>query len=157
MNCGRVRAKLADYSAGLIQGDERTRLSEHLAACAACRAELDEYRALDELLTGERVVAGEGLVGKVMTEVRVMGAPQRPMWLLSLEQVAPLAAVAAVFPLLALFVLGALSWSASPAAGAVLPGVSYGPAVALGLAIAVCGVASLFAAWLTWRTAENVV
>ncbi|MBM3473259.1 MAG: zf-HC2 domain-containing protein [Armatimonadetes bacterium] len=156
MNCEHVQRKLAEYSAGLVQGDERLRLAEHLAACEPCRAQLAEYRALDELLAGERVVADEGLVRKVMTEVRVMGAPRRPVWLLSLERVAPLATVAAALPLLALFVLTALNWSSSPAADALFAGVSYAHTISLGLAVGACGLAALFAAWLTWRAAEAV-
>jgi anti-sigma factor RsiW len=156
MNCEHVQRKLADYSAGLLQGDERLRVAEHVSACEACRAELGEYRALDELLDGERVVADEHLVRNVMTEVRVLGAPQRPVWLVALEQMAPLATVAAALPLLALFVLTALNWSSSPAADALFAGVSYAHAIAFGIAVGVCGLAALFAAWLTWRAAEAV-
>jgi anti-sigma factor RsiW len=156
VNCERVRPRLAEYTAGLIQGDERVEFGQHLASCPGCRADVEEYRALDELFVRERISAEESLVRNVMTEVRVMGAPPQPTWVLVAAQLGPLAAVAAALPLLALLVLSALAWSTSPSAASLFPGVPYGPGLATGIAVAVCGLAALFTAWLTWRAAESL-
>lgn len=44
---------------GRLSRDERGRLEEHLVTCSACRAELDDLRALDGLLLQERVPVRE--------------------------------------------------------------------------------------------------
>jgi len=156
MNCERVRGELAAYSAGLIRGEARGRLAEHLAACAACRAELGEYRALDALIAGERATAGEDLVGRTMREVRVIGAPERPSWLWAAEQAAPLAIIAAVIPLMALLILSAIDGPLAAEVATLLEGVAHGPEIATGLTLSLCGLASLAAAWTTWRAANSL-
>ncbi|HEX6122874.1 MAG TPA: zf-HC2 domain-containing protein, partial [Ktedonobacterales bacterium] len=46
--CARCRERLPWYAAGQLGADERERISEHLRACAACRQELAEWRAIAE-------------------------------------------------------------------------------------------------------------
>jgi anti-sigma factor RsiW len=156
MNCERVRSQLADYSAGFAQGAERLRMAEHLSACAACRERLDEFRALDSLFAEDRVVADEQLVRGVMVEVAALGKPQRPVWLVTLEQLGPLVHAGALLPLLAMVVLGVVQWSASSEAAVFLPLTPHASPIAMGLGIVLCGLAATAMAWFTWRAAEAV-
>ncbi len=70
MNCRQVQEQLADYSAGLIQGEGRQRLQVHLSACETCRQHLQQFRALDQLLTEDQMETDESLVEGIMVQVR---------------------------------------------------------------------------------------
>lgn len=50
MNCDSVRSVLDAYTADALAGPARAEMESHLAACAACRTELMQTRALVELL-----------------------------------------------------------------------------------------------------------
>ncbi|MFC5748892.1 zf-HC2 domain-containing protein [Actinomadura rugatobispora] len=50
-DCGEYRVGLGVYAIGRLAGDEAAVLREHLAGCGGCRAELDELRAVADLLT----------------------------------------------------------------------------------------------------------
>ncbi len=52
MNCEQVRARIGDHLEGDLELPERARVDDHLAACAACAAELRELRATVALLRG---------------------------------------------------------------------------------------------------------
>ncbi|HEY8481071.1 MAG TPA: zf-HC2 domain-containing protein [Spirillospora sp.] len=49
-DCGEYRIGLGVYALGRLPGAEADALSAHLSVCASCRAELDELRAVAELL-----------------------------------------------------------------------------------------------------------
>ena len=155
MNCERVLTELSSYSAGCLQGEARARVAEHLAACADCRAELESYRALDGLLGRETAVADERLVTGVMQEVQVLGAPERPGWLWAAEQAAPLMVLAAVIPLLTLLILSAVQGPLGPSTAALPNSVAYSSGIATGMTLGLCGMASLAAAWASWRAANS--
>jgi len=101
MKCHRVQSQLAGYSAGLVQGAERQRLQAHLAECPSCRERLEQFRALDGLLAGDRTRAGDDFVRAVMLRVRVEALPRGLWWRMALEGVGPLVAAAAVLSLVA--------------------------------------------------------
>jgi hypothetical protein len=149
MNCAHVRSRLADYSAGLVQGDQRVTIRDHIAGCAGCAAELAEFRTLDGLLARERVTADEALVQSVMAHVRALPPVRRPTWITMLDGVGPLAAMAVAAPVLALLLLQLLSTGALPEieiAGAPVP-------LATALAPAIAGVGAAAIAWGIARTA----
>jgi anti-sigma factor RsiW len=50
MQCTDVKAKLADYSVGLLGEREREAVGAHLAQCASCAAELRALERLDRVL-----------------------------------------------------------------------------------------------------------
>jgi anti-sigma factor RsiW len=58
---------------GRLPRDERTRLEQHLATCSACRSELDELRALDDLLLQARVPLREGFRDDVLAALPAAG------------------------------------------------------------------------------------
>jgi anti-sigma factor RsiW len=58
---------------GRLPRDERARLEDHLATCAACRSELDELRELDGLLHQARVPVREGFRDDVLAALPAAG------------------------------------------------------------------------------------
>src|SRR5208282_444295 len=57
MNCQRMESQLIAYLDGLASAHERREVDQHLAACAACRARVEEFRGVWKLL--EEVPAPE--------------------------------------------------------------------------------------------------
>lgn len=49
-NCDSIKARLADYAVGLIEGRERDEMERHLQACAACQRELRALQRTGALL-----------------------------------------------------------------------------------------------------------
>ena len=96
MNCRQAQAQLADYSAGFLQGERRTRLQAHLAVCPACREHLAQVRALDQRLAGEWLSADEALVPRIMAQVQDAEILRRwrRRWLL--DSLGPIAAAASL-------------------------------------------------------------
>lgn len=58
---------------GRLPREERGRLEEHLATCSACRAELDELRALDGLLFEARVPVRESFRDDILNALPSAG------------------------------------------------------------------------------------
>ena len=50
MDCRKARELMADYLVGTLEGEALERFEAHLAACAACRAELDDWRRQDQAI-----------------------------------------------------------------------------------------------------------
>ncbi|HEX6900481.1 MAG TPA: zf-HC2 domain-containing protein [Thermoanaerobaculia bacterium] len=58
---------------GLLEGEERSRLEEHLAACADCRREREELQALNGLLRRSAIDARPGFRQAVMASLPTAG------------------------------------------------------------------------------------
>jgi anti-sigma factor RsiW len=58
---------------GLLAGEERTRLEEHLTTCDDCRREREELAALDGLLQRSAVAVRPGFRAAVMSSLPVAG------------------------------------------------------------------------------------
>lgn len=70
MNCREAQSQVADYSTGLLEGESKQRLQQHLAGCWQCQEHLAQLRALDRLLAGEPLQADEALVQRIMAQVK---------------------------------------------------------------------------------------
>jgi hypothetical protein len=65
MDCERVREEFVDRLTGTLSPDRSTAIDEHLAGCAACRAETERLRELWTELGTLRAPAGGGAGGRV--------------------------------------------------------------------------------------------
>ena len=148
MNCTQIQKRLAGYSAGLVQGDERVQVRDHIASCASCAVELGEYRAMDELISGGGAGADESLVQSVMAEVRVMPIRRRPAWLAALDGIGPLVGAAASLPAVGACVVTVVTATAASLEGAAVVEAAAGMAAALALA----GMAAGAMAWVMEKT-----
>ena len=52
MDCTRVQESLSDYSVGLIDGDDKAAVAEHLASCPRCKVEFVRLERVVFLLQG---------------------------------------------------------------------------------------------------------
>lgn len=50
MSCSRMQNKILGYVDGRLKDSERLEVEKHLAACAACRLRVNEFRAVSGLL-----------------------------------------------------------------------------------------------------------
>jgi anti-sigma factor RsiW len=84
---GHVTHWLAAYHDGELHGRRLQQVEEHLAECAACRAELKELQCLSSLL--QESVAAEGLIPaeRFMAQVglQLPRRPTKPAWQQTLE------------------------------------------------------------------------
>ena len=102
----RLRRLVSLLAAGVLEGREREETLAHVEACARCRTELDELRAVvdamkaDPLREAEPPVPLAFLVGRVEREVERSLVPAgRPRWwLVALPAAAAVLAVAALVP-----------------------------------------------------------
>ena len=58
---------------GLLAGEEKNRLEEHLAACAECRREHQELTALESLIRGSALAVRPDFRGAVMSSLPAAG------------------------------------------------------------------------------------
>lgn len=85
--CESFAADLAPFLAGELGEERALRLDEHLRACGACRAELDEMRAADEALDAEAarvprdVPMPDTLRRRVAGKLRRRSLVRRPVFL----------------------------------------------------------------------------
>jgi predicted anti-sigma-YlaC factor YlaD len=109
MKCADVRPLLEEYFEGVIFGRRAEAIAEHLAACAACAAELHQVeRIAGALETIPRVAPAENLLRSISARIAELPAPrQRRLaagwrWLgvVAAISVACLALVSFVLPLL---------------------------------------------------------
>jgi anti-sigma factor RsiW len=77
------------YDGELGEGDAR-RAAEHVAGCAACRAEIESWQKIDKLLDTD--VDAELLADEVLTAVRAQTATSNRRWWLKLAAAAVIAA-----------------------------------------------------------------
>jgi hypothetical protein len=104
----RLRRRLGLLAAGLLDGRERDETLAHLDACARCRAEAEELRAVvaaieaDPLRTAVPPIPASVLAARVAREAEAArSTASRPRyWLAALPAAAALAALALVLPAL---------------------------------------------------------
>jgi anti-sigma factor RsiW len=111
MTCKTTRDLLSPYLDGELPPRRRAAAADHLGGCAACRAALEELRALDtELRLQPRPEPGPRFAAAVMAR---LGEPRARRW-------SPLPAAAYTLLFLAVFGLG-FWFSAGDAAPAAAP------------------------------------
>lgn len=93
--CGEYNEILSAYLDGELTPAERVVLLQHLASCPACRAALDEYRAIGSRIRAlPPVQAPESLTASVY--MHTVDAPPRRLQVLTNRMAYPAAAIAAV-------------------------------------------------------------
>ena len=130
MRCDEVRPRLVEYMADVVAGREGRApgeveaIEQHLAACAACRAEAERLRRVEEALWSyPGVEPPPGLTAAVMRRVaRERSAPAEEWQLFSWDVWVPVVAVALALVVTVVFIPSQLL----PA----IPGVDVGSAVA---------------------------
>ncbi len=79
--CDVIQPSLAGYLRGSLSGEDREAVGRHLSACAACRAEWDDFRAIHDLLGRD---AGDPAPVGVTERARAAPAAEagtlRPRW-----------------------------------------------------------------------------
>lgn len=102
-DCARVESLLVRAAEGALTSADEARLRAHLEQCASCRAELDDQRAMREMLQGYPVEgAGLGFDTRVMAAVRAESEARESSWLNALDfrrwtwRLVPVAAVLAL-------------------------------------------------------------
>ena len=150
MNCEQAHARLADYSAGLLEGRTRQRLEAHLAECAACRGTLERFGRLDGLVRADALRPDQALMRSVMAGVSAQRRAAMPGWVGALDDVGLLALVVLAVPAILLFALRE--------AGALAPlraghGLGAQPATAALVVVGLGLVAGLLS-WVANRVSE---
>ena len=105
---------LAVYATGDVSPGERARADEHLATCAACRAELADHRAVLERLAASPPPVPDVAWPRYRAELRARLA-QRTSWRARWLRPVPIAVSAAVAAAAAFVVIAVLPGSRSPA------------------------------------------
>jgi predicted anti-sigma-YlaC factor YlaD len=112
---------LAAYAAGDVSAGERGRVDEHLAACAPCRAELSDYRAVLARLATTEPAPPEVAWPRYRAELRARLA-RRASWRARWLRPVPIAVSAAVAAVVALVLVAVLPGYRAPAD---LGGIEY--------------------------------
>lgn len=75
-----IRDLLPGYSLGILDEEEKSGVKEHLAVCAACRAELASFREVTGMLAAAapRRDLPAGLEARIMRAVRGRSSAERP-------------------------------------------------------------------------------
>jgi len=69
--CADIRQRLSPYMDGLLEGQEKGRIAEHLSSCAECTAALADLKKTTDLLRNlEEVDPPPWLTARIMTHVR---------------------------------------------------------------------------------------
>lgn len=120
IDCPQCQDSLADYLGANLTAAERAAMQAHLAACPACRLELDLETRLDACLAG--APAGSpppGFTGRVLTRARREGlltAPEPRWYAPALAFAASLAAaLLGAYGYASLAPRGSLDWAAAQA------------------------------------------
>jgi len=79
MNCARMEKRLIPYLDGRLSARKQRAVEEHLAACAACRLRVDEFRAVAGLL-GELPQIGPSGAFDARVRTRVAAEPRQQGW-----------------------------------------------------------------------------
>ena len=77
MSCQTVQNSLSEFLDHRVSGDERTRVTVHLAECRECAARL---RELSELRNGLKSLPQRGVPERLRMELRVLASHQRARW-----------------------------------------------------------------------------
>lgn len=76
-SCKYYRLLADEYIEGELSGEVMHDFEAHIASCPECRTELEELRALKEMLAASNEEIPDGLHGKIMSAVRDEARPRR--------------------------------------------------------------------------------
>jgi anti-sigma factor RsiW len=79
MSCNRIESKILAYVDGRLKASERRDVETHLAACAACRVRVNEFRAVSGLLDELPQIEPSGAFD-ARVRARVAAEPARRSW-----------------------------------------------------------------------------
>ncbi|PYT94721.1 MAG: hypothetical protein DMG38_29500 [Acidobacteria bacterium] len=79
MSCSRMEHKILGYVDGRLKESERLEVEKHLAACAACRLRVNEFRAVSGLLD-ELPMIEPSPAFDVRVRARVAAEPLKQIW-----------------------------------------------------------------------------
>lgn len=79
MSCSRVESKILEYVDGRLKESERLEVEKHLAACAACRLRVNEFRAVSGLLD-ELPMIEPSRAFDLRVHARVAAEPTKQSW-----------------------------------------------------------------------------
>ena len=112
MSCNRMESRILPYVDGRLKESERLEVEKHLAACAACRLRVNEFRAVSGLLE-ELPVIEPSEAFDLRVHARVAAEPVKQSWWAWFAP-APRVAFAASLLLLATVWIGIHSGSNQP-------------------------------------------
>lgn len=104
MSCSRMENKILGYVDGRLKESERLEVEKHLAACAACRLRVNEFRAVNGLLD-ELPMIEPSAAFDLRVHARVAAEPVKQGWWAWLMP-APRVAVAAAMLVAAMVWVG---------------------------------------------------
>lgn len=104
MSCSRMENKILGYVDGRLKDSERLEVEKHLAACAACRLRVNEFRAVSGLLD-ELPMIEPSAAFDLRIHARVAAEPVKQGWWAWLMP-APRVAVAAAMLVAAMVWVG---------------------------------------------------
>ena len=104
MSCSRMENKILGYVDGRLKDSERLEVEKHLAACAACRLRVNEFRAVSGLLD-ELPMIEPSAAFDLRIHARVAAEPVKQGWWVWLMP-APRVAVAAAMLVAAMVWVG---------------------------------------------------
>jgi anti-sigma factor RsiW len=119
MSCNRMENKILEYLDGRLKGSERLEVEKHLAACAACRLRVNEFRAVSELLD-ELPMIEPSRAFDLRVHARVAAEPVKQSWW-AWFMPSPRVAIAAAMLLLASVWIGKYSTNQPQIADDQLP------------------------------------
>ncbi len=79
MNCSWMENRILPYLDGRLKDGERRKVETHLAACAPCRARVNEFRAVSDLL-GEMPSIAASQAFDARMNARIAAEPPRQAW-----------------------------------------------------------------------------
>jgi anti-sigma factor RsiW len=79
MSCARMENKILGYVDGRLKESQRHEVEKHLAACAACRVRVNEFRAVAGLLD-ELPVIEPSAAFDVRVHARLAAEPAKQSW-----------------------------------------------------------------------------
>ncbi len=104
MSCSRMEKKMMPYVDGRLKASEQREVETHLAACAACRVRVSEFRAVSGLLDELPQIEPSGAFD-ARVRARVAAEPVKQSWW-AVFAPSPRAALAASMLLLATIWIG---------------------------------------------------
>src|SRR5467141_999397 len=107
MSCSRMEKKMMPYVDGRLKASEQREVETHLAACAACRVRVSEFRAVSGLLDELPQIEPSGAFD-ARVRARVAAEPVKQSWW-AVFAPSPRAAFAASMLLLATIWVGSHS------------------------------------------------
>lgn len=112
MSCGRMEKQIMPYVDGRLKVSEQQQVEAHLAACAACRVRVNEFRAVSGLLDELPQIEPSGAFD-ARVRARVAAEPVKQSWW-SVFAPSPRAAFAASLLLLATIWIGSRPGNVNP-------------------------------------------